>query len=71
MDEGADEGAKRFDSLYSMRNPDLFQKRGEFVNYKINIQGIVRDLSRKGSITMVAEKMLLLNELARIRIGKT
>jgi type I restriction enzyme R subunit len=65
MDEGADEGAKRFDSLILNAQSDLFQKRGEFVNYKINIQGIVRDLSRKGSIPMVAEKMLLLNELAK------
>lgn len=64
MGEGADEAAKRFDVLILNAQSDLFQKKSGFANYKINIQGIARDLSRKGSIPMVAERMSLLNELA-------
>jgi type I restriction enzyme, R subunit len=63
IDEGSDEGAKRFDSLILNAQSELFNKSNAFVNYKINVQSMARDLSRKGSIPMVAEKMPLLNEL--------
>lgn len=63
IDEGSDEGAKRFDNLILSAQSELFKKNDSFLNYRENIQSIARELSRKGSIPMVAERMPMLNQI--------